>query len=102
MSRDGRHLVAAHYGQDAVSVIDVATLSVNVTTSGIARPYAVSTADRAPTSGRRRSPAGQCGGRRPRLRHAAGDEGDRVGAQAWLSAPTVRCSTSRAVKRRRG
>lgn len=47
VSRDGRHLVAAHYGQDAVSVIDVATLSVNVTTSGIAEPYAVSTADRA-------------------------------------------------------
>lgn len=47
VSRDGRHLVAAHYGQDAVSVIDIATLAVVATVSGIAEPYAVSTADRA-------------------------------------------------------
>ena len=47
VSRDGRHLVAAHYGQDAVSVIDIATLAVVATVSGIAEPYAVSTTDRA-------------------------------------------------------
>lgn len=47
VSSDGRHLVAAHFGQGAVSVIDVATLSVAATTSGIAEPYAVSAADRA-------------------------------------------------------
>ena len=47
VSRDGRHLVAAHFGQDAVSVIDIATLAVVSTVCGIAEPYAVSTADRA-------------------------------------------------------
>ena len=47
VSHDGRHLVAAHYGQDAVSVIDVATLAVVASVSGIAEPYAVSIADRA-------------------------------------------------------
>ena len=47
VSHDGRHLVAAHYGQDAVSVIDVATLAVVAAVSGIAEPYAVSIADRA-------------------------------------------------------
>lgn len=47
VSHDGRHLVAAHYGEDAVSVIDTATLGVVATVSGIAEPYAVSTADRA-------------------------------------------------------
>lgn len=47
VSRDGRHLVAAHYGQDTVSVIDIATLAVVATVSGIAEPSAVSTADRA-------------------------------------------------------
>ncbi len=47
VSSDGRHLVAAHYGQDAVSLIDVDTLAVTATVSGIAEPYAVSTADRA-------------------------------------------------------
>jgi len=47
VSHDGRHLVAAHYGQDAVSVIDAATLAVVAAVSGIAEPYAVSIADRA-------------------------------------------------------
>lgn len=47
VSGDGRHLVAAHYGDDAVSVIDVATLTVASTVSDIAEPYAVTTADRA-------------------------------------------------------
>ncbi len=47
VSDDGRHLVAAHYGENAVSVIDVATLTVASTVSGIAEPYAVTTADRA-------------------------------------------------------
>jgi YVTN family beta-propeller protein len=43
VSRDGRHLVAAHYGQDTVTVIDVATLDVTAKVPGIAEPYAVST-----------------------------------------------------------
>jgi YVTN family beta-propeller protein len=47
VSRDGRHLVAAHYGADAASVIDTATLTVATTVPGIAEPYAVATADRA-------------------------------------------------------
>jgi len=47
VSHDGRHLVAVHYGEDAVSVIDIATLTVSATVSGIAEPYAVATADRA-------------------------------------------------------
>ena len=47
VSGDGRHLVVAHYGEDTVSVIDVATLTVASTISDIAEPYAISTADRA-------------------------------------------------------
>jgi YVTN family beta-propeller protein len=47
VSRDGAHLVAAHYGEDAVSVIDTATLHVTARVSGIAEPSAVATADRA-------------------------------------------------------
>lgn len=47
VSNDGRHLVAAHYGDDAVSVIDVATLTVAATVANIAEPYAVAVADRA-------------------------------------------------------
>jgi len=46
VSPDGRHLVAAHYGEDAVSVIDVATLTVTSTASEVAEPYALATADR--------------------------------------------------------
>ena len=43
---DGRHLVAAHYGDDAVTVIDIATLSVRTVIDEIAEPYAVAAADR--------------------------------------------------------
>lgn len=47
VSHDGRHLVAAHLGEDAVSIIDVATLSVSAVVPGIAEPYAVAASDRA-------------------------------------------------------
>lgn len=47
VSRDGAHLVAAHYGQDAVSLIDTATLAVTATVNGVDEPYAVAAADRA-------------------------------------------------------
>ena len=43
---DGRHLVAAHYGDDAVSVIDIATLTVRTVIDDIAEPYSVAAADR--------------------------------------------------------
>lgn len=47
LSHDGRQLVAVHYGDDSVSVIDIPTLTVSATVAGIAEPYAVATADRA-------------------------------------------------------
>ncbi|WP_313673117.1 hypothetical protein [Mycolicibacterium sp.] len=47
LTRDGRQLVAAHYGDDAVSVIDTATLTITATVGDIAEPYAVVVADRA-------------------------------------------------------
>lgn len=47
VSEDGRHVVAAHYGQGAVSIIDVATLTVAAVVDGIAEPYAVAAAGRA-------------------------------------------------------
>jgi YVTN family beta-propeller protein len=47
VSRDGRCLVAAHYGADVVSIVDTATLSVTATVTGVAEPYAVTVADRA-------------------------------------------------------
>lgn len=47
LSADGRQLVAAHYGDDAISVIDLAALSVNAIVAGIAEPYAIAVADRA-------------------------------------------------------
>ena len=47
VSHDGRQLVAVHYGDDTVSVIDISTLTVSATVTGIAEPYAVATADRA-------------------------------------------------------
>lgn len=47
LSPDGRQLVAAHYGDDGISIIDIATLSINVIVAGIAEPYAVAVADRA-------------------------------------------------------
>ena len=47
VSEDGRFVVAAHYGQGAVSIIDVATLTVASEVDGIAEPYAVAAAGRA-------------------------------------------------------
>ena len=47
VSRDGRCLVAAHYGADVVSIVDTANLSVTATVAGVAEPYAVAVADRA-------------------------------------------------------
>jgi len=47
VSPDGRHLVAAHYGEDVVSIIDTSTLSVTATVEGVSEPYAVAIADRA-------------------------------------------------------
>lgn len=47
VSRDGAHLVAAHYGEDMVSLIDTATLAVTALVTGIDEPYAVAAADRA-------------------------------------------------------
>ena len=47
VSHDGAQLVAVHYGDDTVTVIDVSTLTVSATVTGIAEPYAVATADRA-------------------------------------------------------
>ena len=47
VTHDGRHLVAAHFGEDTVSVIDIATLTVSSVVSGIAEPYAVAASDRA-------------------------------------------------------
>ncbi len=47
VSPDGRRLVVAHYGADAVSIIDTATMTVTATVSGIAEPYSVVIADRA-------------------------------------------------------
>ncbi|HPX35629.1 MAG TPA: YncE family protein [Mycobacterium sp.] len=46
VSPDGGHLVAAHYGDDAVSVIDIATLTVRTVIDDIAEPYAIAAADR--------------------------------------------------------
>ena len=46
VTRDGRHLVAAHYGDDAVSVIDIDTLTVSTVIDDIAEPYALAAADR--------------------------------------------------------
>lgn len=47
VSPDGRRLVAAHYGADAVSIVDTTTLSVSAAVTGVAEPYAVVVADRA-------------------------------------------------------
>lgn len=46
LSSDGRSLVAAHYADDAVSVIDVTTLAVTATVKDIPEPYALTVADR--------------------------------------------------------
>lgn len=47
VSRDGRTLVAAHYGADAVSLIDTATLTLAGVTRGVPEPAALAVADRA-------------------------------------------------------
>ena len=46
LSADGRSLVTAHYGDDAVAVIDVTTLAVTATVDDVAEPYALTVADR--------------------------------------------------------
>lgn len=46
VSPDGRRLVAAHYGDDAVSVIDATGLTVTATVTGIAEPSALAIAQR--------------------------------------------------------
>ncbi|MGI9125805.1 MAG: hypothetical protein ACR2JM_13795 [Mycobacterium sp.] len=47
VSNDGRHLVIAHQGDDAVTIVDIATLVVSAEVSGIAEPYALAAGDRA-------------------------------------------------------
>jgi len=47
VSHDGRYLVAAHFGEDAVSVIDIATLTVSSVVADVAEPSAVAASDRA-------------------------------------------------------
>lgn len=46
LSRDGRLLVAAHYGADAVSVIDATDLTLRNTVDGVAEPTALAVLDR--------------------------------------------------------
>ena len=41
ISQDGRSLLAAHYGDDAVTIIDIATLKVRATVPEITEPYAL-------------------------------------------------------------
>ena len=41
ISQDGRSLLAAHYGDDAVTIIDIATLTVRATVPEITEPYAL-------------------------------------------------------------
>ncbi len=47
LSRDGRLLVAAHYGADAVSVIDASDLTVRAIVDGVAEPLTPAVTDRA-------------------------------------------------------
>lgn len=47
VSADGRSLVLAHYGDDAVSAVDTATLAVTAVVTGVAEPFALTVADRA-------------------------------------------------------
>lgn len=47
LTADGRTLVLAHYGDDAVTAVDTATLTVTVVVTGVAEPFALSVADRA-------------------------------------------------------
>lgn len=46
LSRDGRLLVAAHYGADAVSLIDPSNLTVRATVEGVPEPGRIAVADR--------------------------------------------------------
>ena len=46
LSADGRHLVAAHYGADAVSIIDADDLTVRVTVNGVTEPCTLAVSDR--------------------------------------------------------
>lgn len=46
VSRDGRSLIAAHYGDDTVSIVDTTDLTVQAWVQ-VAEPYAVAVADRA-------------------------------------------------------
>ena len=47
LTADGRSLVLAHYGDDAVSVVDTETLTATAVVVGVAEPFALSVADRA-------------------------------------------------------
>ncbi len=47
VSADGRSLVLAHYGDDAVSAVDTATLALTAVVAGVAEPFALTVADRA-------------------------------------------------------
>ncbi|MBU3706372.1 MAG: YncE family protein [Mycobacterium sp.] len=46
LSADGRHLVAAHYGADAVSIVATDDLTVRATVDGVAEPGALAVSDR--------------------------------------------------------
>lgn len=47
LSRDGRLLVAVHYGADAVSIIDTSDLTVRAAVEGVTEPHTPVVADRA-------------------------------------------------------
>lgn len=47
VSADGRSLVLAHYGEDAVCAVDTTTLKVSAVIADVAEPFAVTVADRA-------------------------------------------------------
>ena len=46
LSADGRHLVAAHYGADAVSIVATDDLTVRATVDGVAEPCTLAVSDR--------------------------------------------------------
>lgn len=46
LSHDGRRLVALHYGDDAISVVDVATFTLESVVADVAEPHSVAVADR--------------------------------------------------------
>ena len=47
VSSDGGRLVAAHYADDVVSIVDTAAMAVTATITDVPEPYRVSVADRA-------------------------------------------------------